>query len=64
MSRSAKLALDVLLGAVVPILVVSYLSGPLGAVPAYLISALIPVSWVVVDLFFLRGSRRGRLRRW
>ena len=45
-----------LLGAVVPILVLSYLSDPLGAVPAYLLSALIPVGWVLVDLFFL--SRR------
>ena len=53
MSRSLKLALDVLLGAVVPILVLSYLSGPLGAVPAYLLSALIPVGWVVVDLLFV-----------
>ena len=28
----------------------------MGAVPAYLLSALIPVGWVLVDLFFL--SRR------
>lgn len=48
-----KLALDVFLGAVVPILVLSYLSEPLGAVPAYLISALVPVGWVVLDLFFV-----------
>jgi hypothetical protein len=46
----------VLLGAVVPILVLSYLSDPLGAVPAYLLSALIPVGWVLADLFLL--SRR------
>ena len=39
-----------------PILVLSYLSDPLGAVPAYLLSALIPVGWVLADLFFL--SRR------
>jgi hypothetical protein len=52
-NRSIKLALDVLLGAVVPILVLSYLSGPLGAVPAYLVSALIPVGWVLADLFFI-----------
>ena len=45
-----------LLGAVAPILVLSYLSDPLGAVPAYLVSALIPVGWVLADLFFL--SRR------
>ena len=42
-----------LLGAVVPILVLSYLSDPLGAVPAYLLSALIPVGWVLADLLFL-----------
>jgi hypothetical protein len=52
-SRSLKLALDVLLGAVVPILVLAYLSEPLGAVPAYLISALVPVGWVAADLFFV-----------
>ena len=50
MNRTLKLALDILLGAVVPILVLAYLSEPLGAVPAYLISALVPVGWVVVDL--------------
>jgi intracellular septation protein A len=52
-SRSLKLTLDVLMGAVVPILVLSYLSDPLGAVPAYLLSALIPVGWVLVDLIFI-----------
>src|SRR4028118_1092193 len=55
-NRSLKLALDVLLGAVVPILVLSYLSGPLGAVPAYVLSALIPVAWVLADLSLV--SRR------
>ena len=25
----------------------------MGAVPAYLLSALVPVGWVVVDLFFV-----------
>ena len=53
MNRSLKLALDVLLGAVVPILVLSYLSEPLGAIPAYLVSALVPVGWVVADLLFI-----------
>ena len=53
MSRSTKLILDVLLGAVVPILVLSYLTGTLGAVPTYLLAALIPVGWVFVDLFFV-----------
>ena len=45
-----------LLGAVVPVLVLSYLSDPLGAVPAYLLSALVPVGWVLADLSFI--SRR------
>lgn len=52
-SRSLKLTLDVLMGAVVPILVLSYLSDPLGAVPAYLLSALVPVGWVLADLMFV-----------
>ena len=43
-------------GAVVPILILSYLSDPLGTVPAYLIAALIPVGWVLADLFVV--SRR------
>jgi intracellular septation protein A len=46
----------VLLGAVVPILVLSYLSDPVGAVPAYLLSALVPVVWVLADLILV--SRR------
>ena len=54
-NRSLKLALDVLIGAVVPILVLSYLSDPLGAVPAYLVSALVPVGWVLADLVFITG---------
>ncbi len=36
-----------------PILVLSYLSEPLGAVPAYLLSALVGVGWVTVDLLFV-----------
>lgn len=41
------------MGAVVPILVLSYLSDSLGAIPAYVVSALIPVGWVLIDLFFV-----------
>ncbi len=41
------------MGAVVPIMVLSYLSDSLGAIPAYMVSALIPVGWVLVDLFFI-----------
>jgi hypothetical protein len=43
------------MGAVVPILVLSYLSDALGAVPAYLVSALVPVGWVLADLIFITG---------
>jgi hypothetical protein len=53
MSRSVKLTLDIMLGAVVPILILAYLSDPLGNIPAYLLSALIPVAWVLVDLLFV-----------
>ena len=42
-----------MVGAVAPILVLSYLTEPLGAVPAYVVSALIPVGWVLLDLFFV-----------
>jgi hypothetical protein len=53
MNRWVKLTLDILMGAVIPIAVLSYLSGPLGEVPAYLLSALIPVAWVAIDLLFI-----------
>lgn len=53
MSRSLKLVLDIVMGAVLPILVLSYLSDTLGAVPAYVASAMIPVGWVLADLFFI-----------
>jgi hypothetical protein len=54
-NRPLKLALDIVLGAVVPILILSDLSDPLGAVPAYLLSALVPVGWVLADLSFISG---------
>ncbi|NJM06670.1 hypothetical protein HC891_11530 [Candidatus Gracilibacteria bacterium] len=53
MNRWLKLTLDILMGAVIPIAVLNYLSGPLGEVPAYLVSALIPVAWVFIDLLFI-----------
>ncbi len=53
MSRPTKLVLDILLGAVVPILILAKLTDTLGAVPTYLLAALIPVGWVFVDLFFI-----------
>jgi hypothetical protein len=53
MNKSVKLVLDILMGAVVPILVLNQLTGPLGAPLAYLVAALIPVGWVLLDLLVL-----------
>jgi hypothetical protein len=53
MKQSTKLFLDILFGAVIPIAVLNYATGPLGAPMAYLVSALIPVAWVFIDLFFI-----------
>lgn len=50
MGRTTKLILDIVIGAVIPIVVLNYLTDPLGAVPAYLLAALIPVGWVFIDL--------------
>jgi hypothetical protein len=52
-SRSLKLGLDFLFGLIIPILILSRLSDELGNVPAYVVSALVPVTWVAVDLLFI-----------
>jgi hypothetical protein len=56
MKGSKKLLLDIFMGAVVPALVLNYLSRPLGNIPAYVLAAFIPVTYVLVDTFFI--SRR------
>ena len=53
MSRSLKLGLDFLFGLVVPIIILSRFSDELGNVTAYVVSALVPVTWVAVDLLFI-----------
>jgi hypothetical protein len=53
MPRFVKLVLDILLGAVVPILVLNTLTTRLGAPLAYLVAALIPVGWVMLDLLVI-----------
>src|SRR4028119_1306289 len=53
MGRSLKLGLDFLFGLIIPILILSRLSDELGNVPAYVVSALVPVTWVAVDLLFI-----------
>jgi hypothetical protein len=53
MNRSIKLVLDIVMGALIPIAILTYMSEPLGNVRAYVIASLVPVSWVFIDLFFL-----------
>lgn len=56
MKGSTKLILDIVIGAVIPALVLSYLSKPLGNIPAYVLAAFIPVTYVLLDTFVI--SRR------
>jgi hypothetical protein len=56
MKGFGKLALDIVMGAVIPILILNNLTKPLGAPTAYVIAALVPVSYVLVDTLFI--SRR------
>jgi hypothetical protein len=53
MKQSNKLFLDILMGAVIPILILNNLTKPLGAPTAYVLAAMIPVAWVLIDLFFI-----------
>ncbi|MBC8160363.1 MAG: hypothetical protein H7Z42_04015 [Roseiflexaceae bacterium] len=62
MKQSTKLFLDLGFGAVLPILVLNFLTPSDPATPtfgwittpiAYVISALIPVAWVAIDLLFI-----------
>ena len=53
MNRRVKLVLDIFIGAVIPILILNNLSEQIGTVTAYIVSALIPVAWIFIDLFFI-----------
>lgn len=53
MSKPLKLTLDILIGAVAPVLILKYGTKPMGTLPAYLAAALVPVGWVLLDLFVL-----------
>lgn len=53
MSKPLKLTLDILIGAVAPVLILKYGTAPMGTLPAYLAAALVPVAWVLLDLFVL-----------
>jgi hypothetical protein len=55
MKNTTKTFLDLIMGAVIPIIILDRFSGPdaLGAIPAYILAAMVPVAWVVIDLFFI-----------
>lgn len=56
MKGFTKLLLDIVMGAVIPILILNNLTKPLGAPTAYVLAALVPVAYVLVDTLFI--SRR------
>lgn len=53
MNRTAKLVLDIVMGAIIPILILNHLNEQMGTVTTYVVAALIPVVWVFIDLFFI-----------
>ena len=56
MKGTSKLFVDVLIGAVIPVLILKYLSDPLGNIVAYVLAAFVPVTYVLLDTFVI--SRR------
>ncbi|MEM0979398.1 MAG: VC0807 family protein [Cyanobacteria bacterium P01_H01_bin.58] len=53
MNRKVKLALDIIMGAVIPILILNNLNEQLGTVSTYIVAALVPVAWVLLDAGFI-----------
>lgn len=51
-----KLLLDIVMGAVIPILILNNLTRVIGAPPAYVLAALVPVAYILIDTFAI--SRR------
>ena len=49
MNRRVKLALDIVVGAVIPILILNNLNEQLGTVNTYLFAALVPIAWIALD---------------
>ncbi|MGD1908576.1 MAG: VC0807 family protein [Leptolyngbyaceae cyanobacterium] len=44
-----KLTLDIIIGAVIPILILNNLNEQLGTVNTYIVAALVPVAWILLD---------------
>ncbi|MEO1589763.1 MAG: VC0807 family protein [Cyanobacteria bacterium J06632_22] len=53
MNRKIKIALDIAFGFVIPLLILNNFSQPLGAIFAYILAALVPVSWILIDSCFI-----------
>ena len=53
MSKAIKLVLDILIGALAPVLILKYGTASMGTLPAYLTAAFVPVVWVLLDLFVM-----------
>ena len=51
MPKWVKLSLDIIIGAVAPIVILKYGTAYMGTLTAYLVAALVPVAWVLIDLF-------------
>lgn len=56
MKGFTKLLLDIVMGAIIPILILNNFTKPLGATTAYVLAALVPVTYVLIDTLFI--SRR------
>lgn len=53
MNRRVKLALDIVVGAVIPILILNHLNEQLGTVNTYIFAALVPIVWIVLDAILI-----------
>ncbi len=53
MSKTLKLTLDIVIGAVAPVVILKYGTAIVGTLPAYLLAALVPVAWVLLDLLVI-----------
>jgi hypothetical protein len=53
MKGFTKLLLDIVMGAVIPVLILNNLTRPLGAPVAYVLAALVPVVYVLIDTLFI-----------
>ena len=53
MDRRVKLALDIVVGAVIPILILNNLNEQLGTANTYLFAALVPIAWIALDMLVI-----------